>query len=1289
MQSRWLLAAREINYIPSLSVDAVERAMLYAAILVAGLALSSAYRVDHQLDRKLVTQPAQLAAPGPLGRCQYSAAPSAVESGRPYHDSLVALCPNNSLTEKCVKEAKSSAAMVLVVDTDVLGVGNCESLCNENYGMVYDENHFYRRLKFCKGYVVRHPFNEGIEKGKAQCWLIHGDARMSKTFKSEVKIERSTLLDGRNNKITHHKEFCGCEARVVHFPRPAFRTELALQRHKLAQLTKELSVTFAPDKDSERLMVKAKVQKLELQEVDYQRLNALEGVYDWLPIRVPHRVAKKEERFLPGAMARFFKPGLIKNQAGSWKRYWSAPVRMSKIYKNALSAFLYLCLNKSSMEENWYLTKRDDMITWAGKTFRHLRNQSEENITDRLSNEQFLQKVFFRMECTGTKIGRDNKVTYKVKDKTTTGMVDRKFLHGEDLPPADSSETMTLMPWGCYENAKQAQDAVEEQVQFEVGRCPIKELSTSQKGSEGKITFLSMFSSDSGAMGGLNKAKYVIDMLKSSVTVTKWLSKGYSWWTGKKSTGVKQLHEYDNENIETMMERTTVLIGAISKLWLVFEAAGNTEDLEIKSVCAKEVLDQIFEVGGLMPKVSQNLAMRPDLVKDDFIRNKLKETQNANPSRDMKGTMQYLSMHDPLVFLPGIRKKVRLMELLEYEKALSAGSVGQVDLFTLKEDIAEEWKTSFKKLLPAGHGDTVIVKTVFEETERAYENDWALLELFFTNCGDNCDAKMRVMWKILEPMKKSIFDEFDLRDEATFTAKGKAMLAEFTEAIQEGEYEPMLKPGDLVLTTPNAIATTSKYFLIQSIASGTPLKNFLEDSGSQIEQLVDWKQKIYSAILMVYGHMVVKHGFFQSDPHNGNWFWEPNSKTVTLIDWGGVGDLGPDTHCKLANLYSHLGKLTKAWSDCEAVELQTVELKGIQEVSGTYHRAGFSIYQATENQTALFYGRTYGISYFNEELGLRLFYNDDGKWNVVREHPGTQALTETVAELETKVTDMMELSHEVPEKWSFMNKKGKVVKKKTVVVSKKDPKSCHLPTRSQAYSLAAYKMGLGLNFACKAEDTVVIPEAPLSEDEDAMSKWEDNGKRQLGCIRTTEEETFLEWGLYAKLKLIVETKNGKHNKTYDLDEEPKDVDVEGWVIDAFNEESRMKIGNLSKGQQRMLLSAAQSQLAVATSLYDSDILMAAVLGLQAKGSVGLITPDVPDEYVLLARCIVVFHGMLGDVLKDNFVRFMVTGQQDYIQWLVRSGGDRFFRSWMRPAEDAAKEGKCPTKDWKALEIPKS
>ena len=62
-------------------------------------------------------------------------------------------------------------------------------------------------------------------------------------------------------------------------------------------------------------------------------------------------------------------------------------------------------------------------------------------------------------------------------------------------------------------------------------------------------------------------------------------------------------------------------------------------------------------------------------------------------------------------------------------------------------------------------------------------------------------------------------------------------------------------------------------------------------------------------------------------------FWEPESRTVTLIDWGGVGQLATcpqstefgkgreqgvaaskddDTHCKLANLYSHMGSLVKA-----------------------------------------------------------------------------------------------------------------------------------------------------------------------------------------------------------------------------------------------------------------------------------------------------------------------------------------------------------------------------------------
>ena len=53
-----------------------------------------------------------------------------------------------------------------------------------------------------------------------------------------------------------------------------------------------------------------------------------------------------------------------------------------------------------------------------------------------------------------------------------------------------------------------------------------------------------------------------------------------------KHSEVKQLHEYDNENIETMMERTTVLIGASlnswtsSRLWVWQPAIDKLEQLE-------------------------------------------------------------------------------------------------------------------------------------------------------------------------------------------------------------------------------------------------------------------------------------------------------------------------------------------------------------------------------------------------------------------------------------------------------------------------------------------------------------------------------------------------------------------------------------------------------------------------------------------------------------------------------------------------------------------------------------
>ncbi|CAJ1366166.1 unnamed protein product, partial [Effrenium voratum] len=1174
-------------------------------------------------DRKRLEPEADAEHLGGAQRCQYSALPSQVPSGRPPFRSLMALCPSNSLKDDCQSEARSSAEVVKVVPSSKLGIAECESYCNSNFGM-----ESYRGV--CKGYVIRSPFNDGVERGKAQCWLILGTAEPSHGFPDEVKIDRSSLV-GKSNKLTFFKEFCGCESRVIHFRRQAFRTDLALKRHQLAMLRRD-----TPD-SADIAALSDEVKTHELEEKKYARLTQLEGVYDWLPLRPPHRMAKGSEKLLPARLLELIKPGMIQNQKRSYGNYWEAPVRISKIFKKSdLSAFLYLCLDKSSSQENWYLATQEDPVSWATSEFRHLKNHSDDDVKAELG----------------------------------------------DL--GDRSRSMALQPAGCYTNTKKAQDAVEEKVVGEVGQCPVQALTKPSNNSA--IGLRTFWDGDAGAMQKLGAAQWLVDKLNNhqrvshvGYTVAKWVSKGYNWWRGgkeKEEKGVQALHDFTNKQIQDMLERTTILLRGISKLFLVMEAASNTEDLEIKLVCAKEVLDQIFEVGGLLPKVSQNLAMRPDLVKDDFVRNKLKETQNANPSRDEAGTMEYMRMHNPTVAVPGLGQDMPLLDILKYTKALSAGSVGQVDLFTVRDDIDPTVRQQFMTLMPSGHGETVIVKTVFEETEQAYTNDWNLLEQFFTNFKDKLDATFTVMWKILEPMKTSIFDEFDLREEAKFTLQGKVMLQEFTDNINAGHYEPTLHRNSIKLTTPNAVATSSKYILIQSLAAGTPLKNYLEDSNGQVERIVDWKSNIYSAILMVYGHMVVKHGFFQSDPHNGNWFWEPKSKTVTLIDWGGVGQLDESTHCKLANLYDHMGELVKAWNDCEAVTLA-----GVPEIAGTYTRSGYSIYQAGENETALLFGRTYGVSYFNEALGYRLFY-DEGKWELVLEYPGRQDLTTVVAELETPVTKMEQLGKMSPQKWKFFKiSSGKHKFDKRVTVRVRDPDSCELPSRKEAYSLAAKKVGLGLNLLCEPEDIVVLPEAPLTQDEDSFSKWTDNGKRQLGCITKTEEETFVWWGLHSPMKLMVETR-GTHRYVrlpdgdHDLDESPHILAPAGWVEGTFTEGSRDKVKGLPYAKKNMLLNSAQSQLALATALYDSDILVAAVLGLGAKDSVGLVGPEVPDEYVLLARCIVVFHGMLGDVVKENFVRFLVTGQQAYIQWLVRSGGDRFFKSWMKPA-----------KEWSDLAVP--
>merc|ERR1719440_2652540 len=127
----------------------------------------------------------------------------------------------------------------------------------------------------------------------------------------------------------------------------------------------------------------------------------------------------------------------------------------------------------------------------------------------------------------------------------------------------------------------------------------------------------------------------------------------------------------------------------------------------------------------------------------------------------------------------------------------------------------------------------------------------------------------------------------------------------------------------------------------------------MERVKGQWDRLADWRVNIYSTILKVFGYTAIRHGFFQSDPHPGNWLWDRTAKVLTLIDWGGVEDWRQDpvlkqAHCNLANLYSTMGTLSERWNACDAVVFNSPQLG---EMNGIYLRSGVSIYVAKEGES--------------------------------------------------------------------------------------------------------------------------------------------------------------------------------------------------------------------------------------------------------------------------------------------------------------------------------------------------
>eukprot|EP00427_Karlodinium_veneficum_P063913 CAMPEP_0169344732 /NCGR_PEP_ID=MMETSP1017-20121227/21197_1 /TAXON_ID=342587 /ORGANISM="Karlodinium micrum, Strain CCMP2283" /LENGTH=1373 /DNA_ID=CAMNT_0009440535 /DNA_START=16 /DNA_END=4137 /DNA_ORIENTATION=+ len=1299
--------------------------------------------------------------------CQYAG----IKGKRPSNSVLVSVClkkqdkHKQKLAQKCVRNARTNYASgflkgdgkVVQVKADEFTIGDCERLCTEN--LICDDKGCKKipELKGgCRGYVVREPFLS-TPQSKPQCWLIPNDAPMSKTFPDEVKLAKLTMHEyGKQTpKKLFLKEQCNCGNRYVHVTREPLRTRLEILKAKLRGYADSLAdaedTPINASKNSvisEEEATKNEVDSLTEHLHAYEEVAKLAGVYDYLPVYIPHRVERGYLNFLPTGVIKTMSSmgSLISGEQKQVGTYWQGPVRITNIYKKMdFSSILYKCLDKSARTEFWYIVRREALITEI-KTILQMGGiafEDQEGFPGIDSADlDLILTIFFKARCFGHKIGEDGTIHEFGSHMPTPYKIDSDFLrHGPgQWGPADGT--------GCFKNAQKAAKKEEELViadilnsDLEGTRAPedtvdplpelvngiCEELLTGQDNAI--IKKMSTAENVMKYQGALNVAAAAGEIAVGAYNgVKNWLS---GWGRGTTTTTTADVDKVGEVNRRALLQRTKELIEAMKQILIRISAIEASEDEQLKLFCAKEMLLTVQNAGGIWPKISQNLAVRPDLVKDDYARNKLKETQSGNADHGREQTLAFIAQLDPApsVEFPSESKrpgKWPITDFMEYDRFLSAGSVGQVDLWTLRTDLPEariKAQEFLHHVLPAdwtGSRDKFIVKTVFTDTEELYRRDWKLMSLFFGKLGGYLPAKFSSVWDVLKNLEGSIFDEFDLRKEAQFTQRGRAMLKTFSAN----------NPNGPRVTTPVGLETESKYVMIQTLAPGKPLSDYLEQVKGQWDRLAEWRTDIYSTILKVFGFTAIQNGFFQADPHPGNWFWDDSNRALTLIDWGGVEDWTEkeelkQAHCTLAQLYSTMGTMSPRWESCESVILDpALDSRGnpssIAEIEGTYNRHGVSIHKAAPGEDELLMGFTYAYTYKHVEKPLTLWY-DGLTWVVSEIKLGTQDVTFTKAKMIAarkgraagqsffglafgRAPEELTTADIMVSKWAEVDNKNRAIGEFDVTVSSGRTLDClESADRTQAYQMAAQRLGINLNSDCEklrfldtTADARLVSEMNTDPIILVCIHKDDNKalKARLGVPPTDydvydagsgnlfvkiplpnkggedvhDEKEIVEFALTGETsiearKALKQAENRIHRPAVHLSSL---ISSDGVGAHLGWQHSPLGTDGAGDKIEVVALDQAQRGYAIAAALFDSDVAELAVMGLQGRQSLSVFQPgEAPEVYTLFARCAIVFHGMVMDVITENLMRLVPI---DKLQWLLQPHGDRFFKVWKNYAD---------------------
>lgn len=273
-----------------------------------------------------------------------------------------------------------------------------------------------------------------------------------------------------------------------------------------------------------------------------------------------------------------------------------------------------------------------------------------------------------------------------------------------------------------------------------------------------------------------------------------------------------------------------------------------------KSNTYTRIRHTLQELGPTFIKLGQLLSLRTDLIPSDMAE-ELSKLQDNVPAESFSEISKQIER--------SLGRPVDEVFLEFEETPLAAASLAQVHSAVLRET-----------------GDVVAVKVQRPGIRQMIRNDLRIMESLAQRAHERVEMlQLYNLPRVVEEIKRLLTEELDFDREARNIRLARSNFAD----------DP-----SLYLPRVYSEISTSRLLVLERI-NGTKLKDAISNWPLQVRR--DLARKWLRATLK----QILEDGFFHADPHPGNLFIL-SSEQYSLLDWGMVGRLTPETRLKLIDL---------------------------------------------------------------------------------------------------------------------------------------------------------------------------------------------------------------------------------------------------------------------------------------------------------------------------------------------------------------------------------------------------